>query len=335
MLNPYPWQQRQWRQLLGMAGQGRLAHALLLAGPAGLGIEEFARALAARLLCEKAAEAEPACGACRACRLFTAGSHPDAVFIEPEETGKDIKVDALRELIALLQLSSQYGRHKLAVIAPAEAMNRSAANTLLKTLEEPTPGSILILCSRFPTQLPVTIRSRCQRFNFSASTDADTLAWLAEQAGSGDRARELLELAGGRPLAALQLDAEGLLEKQAALLDDLAALRDRGGDPVGTAQRWGGEDVIQVLQWLLVFIRAMVGFRLDSIAGSGGGGLQERLMTLAQGLDLLSLLEWYAIVMRNYRAASGPYNLNRQGLLEEIIVCWQSLAQSASGGNRQ
>jgi len=334
VLSPYPWQQRQWQQLLAMAGQGRLPHALLLAGPAGLGIEEFARALAARLLCEKAAEAEPACGECRACRLFAAGSHPDAVFIEPEETGKDIKVEAVRELIAFLQLSSQYGRHKPAVIVPAEAMNRSAANTLLKTLEEPTPGSVLILCSRRPAQLPVTIRSRCQRLNFSAAADAEALAWLAEQAGGEERARELLELAGGRPLAALQLDAEGLLEKQAALLDDLTALRGRGGDPVGTAQKWGGEDTLQVLQWLLVFIQAMVRVRLDA-AGEHGGSLQERLSNLAQGLDLLSLLEWYAIVMRNYRAATGPYNLNRQGLLEEIIVSWQSLAQSASGGNRQ
>jgi len=335
VLSPYPWQQRQWRQLLAIAGQGRLPHALLLAGAAGLGIEEFARALAARLLCERATDAEPACGECRACRLFAAGSHPDAVFIEPEESGKDIKVDVLRELIGFLQLSSQYGRHKLAVIAPAEAMNRSAANSLLKTLEEPTAGCILILCSQRPALLPVTIRSRCQRLNFSAVADADTLNWLAEQAGGVERARELLDLAGGRPLAALQLDADGLLDKQAALLDDLAALRGRGGDPVSTAQKWCGEDAIQVLQWLLLFIQAMVRLRLDAAAGGNRGGLQERLRTLTQGLDLLPLLEWYAIVMRNYRAATGPYNLNRQGLLEEIIVCWQSLAQSASGGNRQ
>jgi len=326
VLSPYPWQERPWRQLLAAAGQGRLPHALLLAGAEGLGLGHFARALSARLLCTGDAGPE-ACGECKSCLLFGAGNHPDLVIMEPEEAGKAIKVEAVRELVEFNQLSSQYGRHKIAVIEPAEAMNRSAANSLLKTLEEPTPASVLILVSHRPGQLPVTVRSRCQRVNFSSADGPDTLAWLGAQLGDAARARELLDLAGGRPLTALQLEREKHLEMQLALLDDLASLHAAGGDPVGLAQKWTGLDSTRVLQWLLGFIPAMARAGLGLQAAPGESRLQQRLQGLGQGLDLHQLLEWYDIVLRNYRAVTGPYNLNQQGLLEEVIVNWQALFQ--------
>lgn len=324
MLKPYPWQARQWRQLLNAAQQGRLPHALLLAGAEGLGVEDFALALAARLLCTDPGEG--ACGRCKSCLLLQAGNHPDLVLLQPEEPGKAIKVDALRELIAANQLSSQYGRHKIAVITPAEAMNRSAANTLLKTLEEPTPGSVLMLVCQRPGQLPVTLRSRCQRLNFSAANDADSRAWLAQQLDDPDSAAELLSLCGGRPLAALRLQQEDTLQLQLGLLDDLQALGSGRADAAGMAQKWQELNTTRVLQWLLEFVQRMAraGLQTESADTSR---LQQGLQHLAKGLDLLQLLEWYAIVMRNYRAATGPYNLNQQGLLEEIIVHWQALAQ--------
>lgn len=326
MLSPYPWQDRQWRQLLSALEQGRLPHALLLAGAEGLGVGHFARALAARLLCT-GGTAEEACGTCKSCLLFAAGNHPDLVVIEPEEAGKVIKVEAVRELVEFIHLSSQYGRHKVAIIEPAEAMNRSTANSLLKTLEEPTPASVLILCSRQPAQLPVTIRSRCQRLNFSGRDDADTRAWLAGRLADGERARELLALAGGRPLAALQLEQEASLEKQAALLDGLIAVAGGARDPVSTARDWAGLGATLVLQWLLEFIRIMIRAGLSRRPVPVDNPLQPRLEQLGRGRDPIQLLDLYAKVLRNYRAATGPFNLNPQGLLEEIIVYWQALAQ--------
>ena len=85
MLKPYPWQARQWRQLLNAAQQGRLPHALLLAGAEGLGVEDFALALAARLLCTDPGEG--ACGRCKSCLLLQAGNHPDLVLLQPGEAG--------------------------------------------------------------------------------------------------------------------------------------------------------------------------------------------------------------------------------------------------------
>jgi DNA polymerase-3 subunit delta' len=326
VLSPYPWQAQPWRRLLAAAGQGRLPHALLLAGAEGLGLGHFARALAARLLC-MGDDGSEACGECKSCLLFRGGNHPDLVIIEPEEAGKAIKVEAVRELVEFNQLSSQYGRYKITVIEPAEAMNRSAANSLLKTLEEPTPGSVLILVSHQPGQLPVTVRSRCQRVNFNGSDEPDTLDWLATQLAESASARELLALARGRPLAALQLEQEGQLENQLALAADLASLNTPGGDPVGMAQKWTGLDCTRVLQWLLGFIPVMARASLGMAAVPGENRLLERLQRLGQDMDLLQLLEWYDIVLRNYHAVTGPYNLNQQGLLEEVIVGWQTLFQ--------
>lgn len=331
MLNPYPWQQRQWQRLLDAVGQKRLAHALLLTGSEGLGIDEFVQALAGRLLCERPA-GEHACGECRACLLYRSGNHPDLIRIRPEEPGKRIRVDAIRDLIDHIHLSSQYGHYKIAIVEPAEAMNRNAANSLLKTLEEPPPESIFILNSRQPSQLPVTIRSRCQQVNFPEPAFDAAQAWLAEQLnGDPARATELLTMAHNRPLTALYLEDDGTVEKQSSLLADLARLKSGDPDPVDTARHWLDYGPAQVMQWLLVFIRIMGRQKLTPAEIATDSYFRKTLDELAKGLDLLELLKWYDIVIDNYRAATGPFNPNQQGLLEDIIVNWQNLSRAAGG----
>lgn len=334
MLNPYPWQQEQWRRLLEAAQQSRLAHALLLTGAEGLGIDEFLQAFAGRLLCEGPA-GDHACGECRACLLFRSGNHPDIIHIRPEETGKPIRVEAVRNLIDYIHLSSQYGRYKIAVIEPAEAMNRHAANSLLKTLEEPPPQSIFILNSRRPSQLPVTIRSRCQQVNFPEPAPDTVREWLAGRLdGDTTRAAELLAMAHNRPLTALYLEEDGSMEKQSSLLADLGRLKSGAPDPVATARHWLDYGPAQVMQWLLVFIRLMGRQKLTPDEAGPASHFRKSLDELANGLDLLELLKWYDIVLDNYRAAAGPFNPNQQGLLEDIIVNWQNLSQAA-GRNKQ
>lgn len=335
MLNPYPWQREQWRRLVEAAQQNRLPHALLLIGAEGLGIDEFLQAFAGRLLCEGPAGGDHACGDCRACLLFQSGNHPDIVHIRPEEPGKPIRVEAVRDLIDYIHLSSQYGRYKIAVLEPAEAMNRHAANSLLKTLEEPPPHSVFILNSRRPSRLPVTIRSRCQQVNFPEPAAGTVQEWLAGRLdGDTPRAAELLAMAGNRPLTALHLEEDGSMEKQSALLADLERLKSGFSDPVDIARRWLDHDPGRVMQWLLVFIRIMSRQRLTPAEAGTANHFRKSLDELANGLDLLELLKWYDIVLDNYRAATGPFNPNQQGLLEDIIVNWQNLPQAA-GRNRQ
>ena len=191
-LKPYPWQLENWNTIQSVNRSERMAHAILFTGPVGIGLEYFSKCLTAGLLCDNSGVELQACGDCRSCHLIQGGSHPDLVTIEPEETGKQIKVDEIRRLIDFMHLKSQYGRYKISVITPAESMNRNAANSLLKTLEEPPGQSLLILLSHRPNLLPITIRSRCQQLRFKPAYDEDTVRWLEENIETDENTKHLL-----------------------------------------------------------------------------------------------------------------------------------------------
>ena len=333
-LQVYPWQHQQWARLGDAFAKDRIPHALLLAGPSGLGLEHFATCLAARWLCTQPL-ADHACGQCRACQLFQAGNHPDIARIEPEEPGKQIKVDAIRELIRFIQLSSQSGRGKIAVIAPAEAMNRSAANSLLKTLEEPPAGSTFILITHQPAFLPVTIRSRCQRLDFAPTHDQATLQWLAAEISTDTgKAADLLTLARGCPLQAILLTENDTAARQLQVLSDLGKLGSSSADVTGTAQRWHELGAAEVFEWLQLLFAGMTRLK---IAGSEptqpASPLNRDLQRLANRLDLYALIRGYELALQNHRAITGPYNLNQMGLLEEFIVYWHAM-NGSNGGSK-
>src|SRR3569833_523405 len=193
------------RARLGRRG-GRLPHALLLTGPQGMGKQRFAENWMAGLLCEAPDAEGCACGVCRSCQLLAAGNHPDYRQLTPPEEGKVIGVDQVRELIQYVALTPQYGRYKIALIHPADKLNINAANSLLKTHEEPPSHSLLMLVSARPRRLPDPVRSRCQLVHFSPPPDEVAAGWLAIQV-SVAAPGQLLKLADGAPLRALELAA--------------------------------------------------------------------------------------------------------------------------------
>lgn len=178
MIDPYPWQKAQWRQLWQRHRNGQLPHALLLHGPEGIGKEDFAHLAANSLLCEQTSESGQACGECKSCQLLASDNHPDFVSLQPEETGKAIKVDQIRELIQLMTLSPHFSGYRTVLISPAEQMNMAAANSLLKTLEEPQENTVIILVTSQLSRLPATIRSRCQMLRFAMPDKTLALSWL-------------------------------------------------------------------------------------------------------------------------------------------------------------
>jgi len=206
----------------------RWPHALLITGAQGIGKHLLALHLAQALLCETPAAGGRACGRCVACNWVERGTHPDLRVIAPvtyddegNATPADvIAVDAIRDLIAFALLSSHRGGAKVAVIAPAETLNASAANALLKTLEEPPPGTSLILVSSQPGRLPATITSRCHRFAAAIPDRAAAVAWLTgEKIVHPERA---LALAGGAPLRAVALGADASQRTRDWLLNELS-----------------------------------------------------------------------------------------------------------------
>lgn len=151
-----------WQQLINCKQQNRLPHALLFVGPSPQK-KEFSLHLAHYLLCKE--ESAP-CGRCHSCCLFQANVHPDLLFIEPTESGGQIKIDRIRELVQFVNETALQSSLRIVILHPAFAMNHYAANALLKTLEEPAPNTILILINDSSLGLLKTITSRCQKFFF-------------------------------------------------------------------------------------------------------------------------------------------------------------------------
>jgi DNA polymerase III subunit delta' len=184
MTRPLPAQQAQWARLVAALDAGRLAHALLLAGPRDTGKTEFAHALASYLLCE-AAPAQRPCGECRSCVQLAAGVHPNLLRLAPAEDKRDIAMDDIRDAIERLYLSSHYGQAKVCIIDPADALNVNGLNALLKTVEEPPANTHLLFVAERWRLLPPTLRSRCQIVRFArpareAAPDPEAQAARAE-----------------------------------------------------------------------------------------------------------------------------------------------------------
>lgn len=192
-------------RLAGACDRGRLAHALLFAGPDGVGKALAARWLAARIVC--AADRERPCAACSACLQVAAGSHPDLHVLEVLEGKKEIGIDAVRQLRRFVNLTPGSAHRKIGIIDEADKLSVAAQNALLKTLEEPPPDSTLILVTARPGALLPTVRSRVQRILFSPLPADIVVAVLREAGVPAAEARTLSGISEGSPGRALALRA--------------------------------------------------------------------------------------------------------------------------------
>lgn len=237
----YPWMAQTWKQLVDR--RENLPQALLIHGPRGIGKLDLARRFAQLVLCETPGQADP-CGRCEGCRWFLAGQHPDFRQIEPEvlattpeamedapapsKTAKpshDIKVDQVRVLADFLNIGSHRGKRRIALFHPAEAMNPNAANSLLKSLEDPASGACFILVSNSPRHLLPTVRSRCISLPLSVPDSAQGAAWLKRE--KVEDAEDWLSFAGGAPLLAKECSES---ERGARITQLIKLLREEGRD---------------------------------------------------------------------------------------------------------
>ena len=251
-----PWHESACDKLTAAVASQRLSHGLLLQGPAGVGKERFASALAAALFCKGRGERLEACGVCAECQLSKAGTHPDIHWLRIHDDKKSIGVDQVREVCEQLSMTSMRRGYRVAVIAPAEKMTTSAQNALLKTLEEPSPRTVLVLVTARPSALLATLRSRCQRIEVARPKNALALRWLTATLGSAPPPR-LLAVAGGSPLKALALAPHfaGLEEQMAGLLE---AFLDRRIEVTRAAADMQGAGLPTRLDWLDAWLVAAV-----------------------------------------------------------------------------
>ena len=314
----YPWQQSQWQGLQTLYQQGRLPHGLLFKGIKGTGKYDFASSLGHSLLCKQTDAQGQACGACSACKLLEAGTHPDLLLLEPESPDKAIKVDDVRQLCREMQLTSQYDGYKVAIINLADNMNINAANSLLKTLEEPTNNSLLMLVSSKPHRLPITIRSRCQSLSFARPDTDSSLDWLKSQ-GLND-AQLLLNLSHGSPLAALQLAENEGTEQRNALIK--ALIDSAANKPVvehaEQLSKIHNENLLNWLyDWLTDLIHIQQGSDLSTLVHADRS---KELTQIAGKISVKGLYLYMDQLNLIRRAQSIP--MNAQLLWEDLLISW-------------
>lgn len=319
----YPWLEPLFEQLAALASAARLPHALLLAGPEGVGKGRLARRLAQAVLCHAPEAGGQPCDQCASCRPFLAGAHPDFTQLEPEEAGKPIKVDAVRDFCAALQLTSQFSHGKVGILEPAEAMNLAASNSLLKTLEEPPTGTLIILVSAQPSRLPVTVRSRCQRWSVGVPEREEAVAWLARQPQvAGEDPGLLLDLVEGRPLAALQLAAPERLASRTRWLESLLHLLRAGGNPLALAAATDKAALPELVHWTTLLVADLI--RLQSGVGEVvNRDLADLLPPIARRVDARGLFGLYDHLIELSGLVNHP--LNRDLLLEDLLLRFDRL----------
>lgn len=261
LTTPIPWLAEAEAQLREAITQDRLSHALLITASPGQGGEWLAYWLAAHFYCEQALEQRP-CGGCRSCRRVMADEQPDCLVLRPIEDSKEIRVDQVRDLTAEFALTAYGAGRKVAIVSPAEKLNRAAANALLKTLEEPTPGSVLILVSGEAKRLPPTVQSRCTRIRIAPPSETASVQWLQSQRDDSIDWRRVLAVIGANPLTALEVDSAAIV----ALYDETVRALERAKsgnlDAIETAEIWGKEHygwrIACMEHWLLQQLRQCV-----------------------------------------------------------------------------
>ncbi|HZZ93841.1 MAG TPA: DNA polymerase III subunit delta' [Usitatibacter sp.] len=339
-MTPFPWHRAAQERFL--AQRASLPHAVMVTGQAGIGKTQLARSIAAAVLCETPRGAF-ACGACPSCHWFSQGNHPDYREIVPEadeaeaepdgteessrpEKAKSIviKIDQVRAVADFIALSTHRAGHRVLFLHPAESMQPAAANALLKTLEEPPPGTLILLVSDQPARVLATIRSRCRRVPLKTPSGAEALAWLAEQ-GVAD-AQAVLAAAGGAPLLAQELAQPDEAELRRRVLQELA--RPSGADPLSFAAAVDRPGVERFLYWMQTWVQDLVRVKLAGRVRHHET-LAKALTARAKGADLEALFALDRELAEARRLAGHP--LNPRLLAEHLLMAYNRATIGAPG----
>jgi DNA polymerase-3 subunit delta' len=281
----YPWQQSDWERLQQL--RERLPHALLFHGESGIGKVALAEHLAASLLCERIGLNGHACGGCESCGWFGQYGHPDYRRVRPDalETedidddaegeesagkktaktpSKEIRVEQVRALATFLNVSTHRAGLRVVLLYPAEALNTTAANTLLKTLEEPPPNTLFLLVTHRIDRLLPTILSRCHRFALSPPDTTTASAWLAGQGVLQDerQAERWLAEYGGAPLAALTAAQQGAMPEKEEWLTQL--VRPESMNPLVVAERLQKASLSELVAWQQRWLHDLLSLKLGA-----------------------------------------------------------------------
>ena len=301
---------------------GATRHAYLFTGPEHIGKTTLARAFAQALTCEQpqGEDGLGGCGQCRSCQLAAAGMHPDHRFFAPE--GKQLRIDQVRTVVKEAALSPVEGRYKVFIITEFERANLNAANALLKTLEEPSPTTRIILISHQPAGLLDTIVSRCQMLRLRPLPEREVIQALQERFSldEGD-ARRLARLSSGRIGRAFALaeDPESWQNYTARIETMQAILGLSPAQRMAYAQTLEKEPQLEtLLQEWLVWWRDVILMQHGSDALIVNQEHRQVLDELARDLPSSQVRRFVEAIMTT--AGYLRQNVNRQLALESLLL---------------
>lgn len=326
-----PWQTASTSELLSR--RGTLPHALLVTGPRGIGKRTYALNVARALLCESPRPDGLACGRCPSCHYVAAAQHPDLMLVQRLEIEEDADekkkdpygVDRIRELTEWATLTSHRGGAKAAIVYPAESLNVSAANALLKTLEEPPPDTYLLLVSHQPGRIAATLRSRCGLVAAPRPSPNEARQWL--QAQGVENPAAVLAQAGGAPLRALEMADTAWQEERGVWLAALAkplslpsvalatrleaGQREERKDRLGLAIDW-------LLAWTADLARAAAG-----AAPLRNPDFADALRALAGTVAPVALFRYHRLLLRHRALVAHP--LQPRLVAESLLFAYRDL----------
>jgi DNA polymerase III subunit delta' len=318
-----PWLQSQRTRLQSAWQQQRMPHALLIYGIAGVGKHLLAEWVARSVLCDRSEGATLAsCGECTSCKLYKAGNHPDLTWLTPAEDKTQISVDQVRDVCANLAKTSFRQGYKVAVVEPAQMMTTAAANSLLKTLEEPSSRTVLILVVTRLNGLLPTLRSRCQQMAVPVPAAEVVRTWLATQ--SPAVSANVLALARGAPLKALEYAATEAAADLQDVETGLAAYWAGRADVTQIAKRWANDSLPQRLLCLEYCLERLVH---SALVQTDDRFTRDILPTGGAQLNIKRVFESVDAV-RELRARLDRVALQKELALESLLITLSTAIRS-------
>lgn len=328
----YPWHLAHWQQISALLQAAHLPHALLLQGSEGLGKLHLAEELAHAVLCRQPHANHQACGRCPACLLIKANTHPDLYHLRPtaKEASKSakpalsIRIDDIRSLCEKLNQTSQYGGYRVAILEEADQLTVSAANSLLKTLEEPGQNVLILLVSARPQRLPVTIRSRCQSIRMTVPEEAIALSWMQHEQGDKVQHVQLqqaLKHAHGSPLRALDYLQNF---EQLQLLSDAMTAASLGKKSLDYALKLAKFQKVKVLEGMASWATDLTKILT---CGPEAAIINERyrsnLLAIAKKANQQRVFHFHDRL--NFNLLHSSIAVNEQLLWENLLISWDNL----------
>lgn len=345
----YPWTETAFDDFF--SSKDRQAHAYLIAGQSGLGKTVFAEQLVKAMLCQ--GQGNDACGLCQSCKLLKSGSHPDLHVLQSEKRTLEINdlfanfapryledeskrkrrkkpsaiiaIDQVRGIIPDINTRPHLSACRIIIINTAEDLNINAANSLLKSLEEPPSDCFFLLISHEPGRLMPTLRSRCNRIDFRTPDKVLALEWLNNQLPGRSDTADLLDRATGIPLRALALADGDLCTDEARIFQIMLLLSNRQMDPVAAAAELIKKaeliDILNPVQVMLSrIIRVKADGRYDAVVQQEGN---EALIDLGKRLHFKQLYTFLDDISVSKQLAGGP--LDDTLALENGLISWQRM----------